>query len=282
MNEIFEEAVDVDERSFEFGLMLYTARDLLEADVEQGLEFIASQGFVNVELIAVIDHPMVADPYFGMSAENFRERILSAGLKLVSAHCNPMAEIAPQLDAACAMGVKFLVIPISPASMEMTATGPRLKDVLDLADCYELAKTLNQAGAMCKERGIELAFHNHHAEFIAVEEQLPYDLILDNTDPELVSMELDVGWVAKAGLNPADVLRKNPGRFALLHVKDIDPERTETGMGEEFVAPGEGILDFEEMRQAVGDTRVRYGFVECDHPVDTRALLQQAARHLQL
>jgi sugar phosphate isomerase/epimerase len=90
-------------------------------------------------------------------------------------------------------------------------------------------------------------------------------------------MELDVGWVAKAGLNPVDVLRKTPGRFALCHLKDYDPDLPHTGMGEEFVVPGDGTLDIAGIREAAAIAGVRYGFIECDHPANTRKAIEQAA-----
>ncbi len=267
-------------QKLEIGLMLYTARELFEKDLNEGLEFIASQGFENVELISLTDHPMVPDPYFGHTAEDYRQIILRSGLNPVSAHCNPMAEIEPQLDVANLMGVEYLVFPIAPAFMEMTSSGPRLKDVLEPSDCDELVEMLNRIGASCKKQGIQLAYHNHHAEFIPNKGVMPYDLIISRTDPELVSMELDVGWVAKAGLDPADVLKKSPGRFALCHLKDYDPTLPNTGMGEEFVAPGDGVLDFTGILEAAELAGVRYGFVECDYPVNTRELIEQAARQL--
>jgi len=281
-NQTVTEAIRPEIQKLEKGLMLYTARDLFEKDVEEGMNYIASQGFVNVELITLKDHPMVPDPFFGHSSERFHELMLAAGLKPVSAHCNPMGDIEPQLEAANALGIKHLVFPIAPAFMMMTETGPTLKDLLEPEDCFGLAEMLNQMGELCKSSGVQLAYHNHHAEFIENKGHLPYDLILEHTDPELVFMELDVGWVAKVGLNPAEVLFKNPGRFTLLHLKDLDPNLPSTGIGEEFVAPGEGVLDFNQICEAAVHAGVSYGLVECDHPVDTRSMIEKAARHFQL
>ena len=268
--------------TIEIGMMLYMARALLEQDVEQGLQLIAEQGFKYVELIALKDHPMVADPFFGLSGDHFHETIRAAGLVSLSAHCNPFGDLETQIETAVGWGIKHLILPIAPAFMEFNDNGPRLKESIEPQDCYELAEFLNTAGALCKDRGVQLAYHNHHAEFIPNAGVLPYDLILEHTNPELVAMELDVGWVAKAGLDAAEVLDKNPGRYCLLHLKDIDPQLPHTGMGEEFVAPGEGELDFDAILAAAQRAGVSCGFVECDHPSDTRSSIVQSARRVRL
>ncbi len=268
--------------TIEIGMTLYMARELLEHDVEQGLQFIAEQGFKYVELIALKDHPMVADPFFGLSGDHFHKLISDVGLVTLSAHCNPLGDFEAQLDTAVGWGIKHLIFPIAPAFMEFNNNGPRLKENIEPQDCYDLTVFLNTTGALCKDRGVQLSYHNHHGEFIANAGVLPYDLILEHTNPELVAMELDVGWVAKAGLNPAEVLNKNPGRFSLLHLKDIDRQLPHTGMGEEFVAPGEGDLDFDTILAAAQRAGVSCGFIECDHPSDARSSIVQSARQFRL
>ncbi|MCP4045911.1 MAG: sugar phosphate isomerase/epimerase, partial [Gammaproteobacteria bacterium] len=268
------------EPKLEMGLMLYTARDLLAENPVAGLEFIARKGYQNIELIAVTGHPLLADPFFGFTAAEFNQLILDFGLKPVSSHCNPMEFLEPQLEVASRMGIEYLVYPIAPAFLEMGASGPSLKEHLQPSDCIAFADTLNTAGESCKAYGVKLAYHNHHAEFLVTNNQLPYELILSHTDPDLVSMELDVGWVAKAGMDPADVLARYTGRLSLCHFKDIDPKIAHTGQGEEFVTPGAGILDMARIKTAASEAGVRYCFVECDHPVDPMESIEQAALFL--
>jgi hypothetical protein len=95
-----------------------------------------------------------------------------------------------------------------------------------LADIKSSVDILNKTGEACKKAGITFAYHNHDMEFKETEGKIPYDLLLSETSADNVKMELDLAWVTKAGKNPADLFKSNPGRFPLWHVKDIDKDLT--------------------------------------------------------
>lgn len=262
------------------GIMLYSVRDLLERDFVGTLKKIAFHGFDTVELIGLTSHPLMNDPLFGYSADDIGRILKDHGLQAVSSHTNPMQDIGPQLDVAQQLGLDYLVVPMAPEFLLMGPNGPGFRKDTSDEDCLAIADRLNMHGKQCQQKGIKLAYHNHHIELFGPPKKTPYDLILDNTDPELVSMELDVGWVVKAGFDPVELLNKYPGRFSLCHLKDIDPDRPETGMGEEFVAPGDGTLKFDEIISGLEHAGVNYGFIECDHPEDSEDLLVKAGRLL--
>ncbi|MCP4927097.1 MAG: sugar phosphate isomerase/epimerase [Gammaproteobacteria bacterium] len=261
--------------------MLYSVRDLLEKNFVGTIEKIASHGIDTVELPALTTHPMMNEPLFGHTIQELRDILTDHGLRVASSHTDPTQDIGPQLEAARELSVEYLVVPIVPEFMEFSPEGPRLREDIDHGDCLAVAERLNAIGERCQREGIMAAYHNHHAEFLSDSEKTPYDIILENTDPKLVTMELDVGWVAKAGLDPQDVFTKYPDRFSLCHLKDLDPERLQTGFGEEFVAPGDGVLRLEEVIHAARNVGVCYGFVECDFPEDSDALLEKTASFIR-
>lgn len=85
---------------------------------------------------------------------------------------------------------------------------------------------MNKTAEACKKAGLLLAYHNHDAEFKAVDGNVPYDLLLSETNADTMKMELDLCWVTKAGVDPVELFKKHPGRFHLWHVKDLDKAMT--------------------------------------------------------
>jgi sugar phosphate isomerase/epimerase len=132
-----------------------------------------------------------------------------------------------------------------------------------LDDFLRATERINTAGNLCKEMGINFAFHNHDQEFIPLDRyQWAYEAILENTDPGVVDMELDLYWAIKGGGDPVSLFNKYPGRFKIFHVKDMDdtPEQL-------YTCPGYGIIDFAEIFSKSEKAGVEYYIVEIDkHP----------------
>ena len=132
-----------------------------------------------------------------------------------------------------------------------------------LDDFMRATERINKVGKTCKEMGINFAFHNHDQEFIPVEGyQWGYEAILENTDPSIVDMELDLYWTVKGGGDPLTLFRKYPGRFKIFHVKDMDnsPEKV-------YTCPGYGVIDFASIFSKSDQAGVEYYIVEIDeHP----------------
>ena len=123
-------------------------------------------------------------------------------------------------------------------------------------------EVLNKTGEACEKVGITLAYHNHDMEFHEVEGQVPYHLLLLQTTPETLKMELDLAWVTKAGVDPVELFTKHPGRFPLWHVKDISKDFT-------TIEPvGNGSIDFKRIFAQAKTAGMKHFFVEHDMPAD--------------
>lgn len=128
------------------------------------------------------------------------------------------------------------------------------------ADDYKkIGELFNRSGEVCKKAGIQFGYHNHDFEFQTIDGQLPYDLLLKETDSKLVKMELDLYWATHAGIEPLELFRKNPGRFPLVHLKDM--AKTEK---REFAEVGNGSIDFQRILDARKLAGIEHYFVEQD------------------
>jgi sugar phosphate isomerase/epimerase len=146
------------------------------------------------------------------------------------------------VDEAAEGGVDYLVCVAIPLQ-----TMDELKGAADI---------LNKSGEACRKAGIQLAYHNHQFEFDEVDGQRPYEYLLNNTDKDLVKMELDLGWIAHAKQDPIELFKKYPGRFALWHVKDVKKTTNE------FVVAGAGDVDFKRIFSHAKESGMKYYFLE--------------------
>lgn len=145
-----------------------------------------------------------------------------------------------------------------------------------LEDCKKSVPVLNKMGALAKENGLILCWHNHDGEFQKMEEGLPFDYLMDNTDPELVQCEMDIYWVAKGGADPLAVLNKYSGRIPILHVKDMAP-----GEKQDFACPGSGIIDFPAVFAEARRQGIKHYFVERDNVPDGMECLRTSSAYLK-
>jgi sugar phosphate isomerase/epimerase len=155
-----------------------------------------------------------------------------------------------------------------------------LMEKLSGADFQFMAAQLNKAGELAKKSGLKVGYHNHFWEF----KQLPdmkgtgYDILLKETEASLVSLELDIFWAEKSGIDPVTLFKQHPGRFTMWHVKDIDksapgsivgPEEDKKPMMEmmkniKFAEVGTGVVDFKKIFANASEAGVKYAFVEQD------------------
>ena len=223
------------------GLELYTVRDELARDFEGTLQRLAGLGYREVEFT----------DYFGRSVNAVRAAVATAGLTAPSAQV-PSSELrtayASRVDRAKAIGHTYLVCGwVSPAERR------------SLSDWHSLIALFKTVGQAAHRAGLQFAYHNHDFEFARVEGHVPYDLLLESTDPSLVQLELDVYWATKGGRNPVDLLARWPGRFPLLHLKDMA-----SGPQHEFTELGRGIIDFRQILAQARTGGVRHFYVEQD------------------
>jgi sugar phosphate isomerase/epimerase len=134
-------------------------------------------------------------------------------------------------------------------------------------DWKRIADLLNRLGERLRAAGVQFFYHNHNAEFRPIGKTTPLDILMRNTNPRLVCFELDVGWVAAAGLDPIAVIRKYPGRFRLMHVKDIDAG-TKANFAFQMVPAtvGAGTIDWPRLIPAARAAGITEFFVEQEPP----------------
>ena len=223
------------------GVQLYTVRNEMSTDFEGSLQKIAAIGYKQVEFAG----------YFNRTPQQVREILNRYGLESPSVHV-PLYEIQTKLDkaieAAKIIGHNLIVCPW---------LDPNNRKSMD--DYKRHAATFNKAAESCRKAGIEFAYHNHDFEFIPFNGKLPFDLLLAETDKNLVKIELDLYWIIKAKKSPIDYMKNNPGRFIAFHVKDMDS----TPRGS-FTEVGRGVINFKELFAGSKKAGVKYFIVEQD------------------
>lgn len=249
------------------GLELYSLRDFLETNVPLGLQTARCFGFLEVELPGTL----------GVEPEVLRSMLSNHGLKPVSAlwDYETFAEHPERvIDEAEALGVEFAG----------TAWIPH-QDALTETDVRRAASVFNAAGEALKREGVKFFYHNHGFEFVPHGDSTLFDLLVAETDPELVSFEMDIFWAVHPGQDPVKLLRKHAGRWALMHVKDMR-EGTETGKlsGHEDVrndvALGTGQIDVAAALREAARVGVRHFFIEDESP-DAMDQIPQSIRYLE-
>jgi len=234
------------------GLQLYTLRNEMAKDPKDTLAKVASQGYKTVETFGYNDHK-----WFGLTAAELLATLKAHGLTTPSGHTYPASiflqsgweeKWKPAVEDAKAVGQEYIVIPWLEEQYRKSADNFK-----------KIAASLNKAGEICKKLGMKLAYHNHDFEFAPVEGQTGFEIYLKETDPKLVSFELDIYWATKAGKDPIALFQKYPGRFAMWHVKDMDntPKKF-------FTEVGNGIIDYKKIFTYAKQSGMKYFFVEQD------------------
>lgn len=244
-------------KSIGVGLQIYTIRDAIADDLEGSLEKVAKLGFKNLELANYSD-----GKFYGMSPGEFKTLLDGLGLKAVSSHTvvegksEGMSKSQMMADAHAELGVQYCV-------------HPWVEEEDRYVDRYkEFCEDWNATGEIMKEVGIQFAYHNHNFEFANLDGVVPYfDILLKELEPDLVAQELDCFWATKAGQDPVEMFNKYPGRFHLLHLKDMSIDNTPyfTIQKDDITSVGEGLIDFKRILAASEIGGVKYGFVEDDN-----------------
>jgi sugar phosphate isomerase/epimerase len=242
------------------GLQLYSVRDLLPKDYEGTLHQLSAIGYREVE----------AAGFFGRSASEVKQAMEQAGLHCVSAHYS-YADLAPHLDEVIqfgsTLGLEYIICASAglPDGSPAKSADPRLtREAMTLDDWRWNAEQFNRMGERVNAAGIKFGYHNHTAEFRALNGVVIYDELLRLTDPARVTMEMDCGWVIVGGKNPVDYLRRYPTRISMLHVKDFKL----TGVpGSDTDPPpsaelGRGSIDYRPIFAAASKANIKHAFIE--------------------
>jgi len=262
------------------GVQLFTLFNVIDADVKGNLKKVAGIGYKEIES-AFSKLP----GYYGMKPKEFAalcsdlglswksHHVLGAPFKLpkgtklpkgmtLPAHMRNLKDDMQQLvDEAAEGGIPYLVCANIP-----TETLDEIKNAGEI---------LNKTGEACKKAKIQLCYHNHDMEFKHIDGHIPYHMLLSETQAELVKMELDLAWATKAGVDPVALFKAHPGRFPLLHVKDISKDFTT------LEPVGEGVVDFKRIFANVRVAGVKHYFVEHDMPQDAFASIATSYKNLR-
>lgn len=221
------------------GIQLYTVRAEMAKDVPGTLKQIADIGYKEVEF----------HDYFGTAPAEIKKMVADLGMTAPSVHLNALEmreNPEPLLAAAKEAGHDFALIAWLP---------PEERQTIDQYKAW--TDVYNSLGEQCRDIGLRFAYHNHNFEFAPIDGVVPYDVVLERTDPSLVQFELDFYWVEKAGAKIEDVLAKAPGRFPLCHIKDMDSSG-------EMADVGDGIIDFAAILSNKAISNFEHYYVERD------------------
>ncbi|RZK64363.1 MAG: sugar phosphate isomerase/epimerase, partial [Pedobacter sp.] len=241
------------------GIGLFTLREQLTADVKATIEQVAKIGYNQVETYYGYPGKYEVKGFWGLPAKDFNGLLKDNKITSPSGHYNTSEFLSSgddktlktHIEVANSVGQKYFVIPALPTDVRTNGT---------LDDYKRMATKFNTAGELCKKAGLKLAYHNHNFEY---KDQgngaTGYDILLNETDANLVSFELDIFWAVNAGLNPVDLFKKNPGRYKMFHVKDMDKQDKSV-----FAEVGSGRIDFKSIFAESKLAGLDYIFTEQD------------------
>ncbi|MEB2787032.1 sugar phosphate isomerase/epimerase family protein [Algoriphagus persicinus] len=233
------------------GLALYTVRDSMASNPKNTLQAVADAGYAYVEAANYED-----GKFYGMTPTAFKSYVETLGMTVKSAHMGMVnMENADQLIADVkAAGIEYFVIPVPP--MGMFTFGPDGMGMKGTSE--ELVTIMNTLGEKCNQAGIKLLYHNHDFEFKVMKDgTIIEDMLLEKCNPEFVNFQMDLFWVAKAGVDPLAYFEKYPGRFKAWHVKDMNDEGN-------FAPVGTGNIDFKRILAQKEKSGMEFYLVEQD------------------
>lgn len=232
-------------------IQLYTIRDAVSKSPEKALEKLAQLGFNQIEIYGY------DGLFFGKKHNEFKQILKNTGIKVISSHHTTgvvqpgkgslMNNWEKTVEDLQSLDTKYMVCSYLFPEEQTIESYKKLPDLLE------------KSGEATQKANIQFAYHNHDFEFDDFDEKNNvYDFILKNTSSNLVKMELDLYWMAKAGLNPLDYFEKYPGRFPLWHVKDMKAEN------QDFTEVGNGTIDFETIFRHKEKAGLKHWFLEQD------------------
>lgn len=256
------------------GIQLYTVDKELKANVNSTLKTIHDIGYKEVE----------GAGFAGLPAKQFRASLDDAGLKCNSTHFFDFGEGDPSaiFDQANTLGVKYVVSSFLGKFGHNTTGGEAGAD-----EYKAMAEFFNQLGTSAKKAGLQLAYHNHNTEFKDLGQgKVGYDVFVDATEPELVKLELDCGWMVAAGHNPVDYFKRYPNRYRMVHIKDFvrttqpstSLKRSEVPQG---VVLGTGYIKYKPILVAATAAGVEHFFIEQEPPFIGTTAIQAATKDYQ-
>lgn len=263
------------------GVQMFMVLEDYRKDPAGTLSRLAAIGYGYVEAFAMVIANM----------GEFKKMVGDAGLGCPSGHFAfgfmPMEKV---LDDASALGVRYVVssvFPPEPPKNDDLKNGNvdaimQMMNHLTADDFKRIAAMANEIGESANKRGLQLAYHNHNVEFRKLEGgNTGYEILLKETDPELVKLEVDAGWVAAGGADPAALIAANADRVRLIHFKDfstVTPPINELGptAGGHIVDLGTGVAPLKAAYEAARKSGAEYFIVDHDPPFHGKTALEAA------
>jgi hydroxypyruvate isomerase len=251
-------AAAADPRMGPIGLQLYTVRNALQSDFDGTLKRVAAVGYKEVEFAGL----------FGHQAAQVRQVLDRRRLSAPSMHVAFEAldgRWDAALDDATRLGCRYVVIPSIPEAARTS-----------LDDYRRVADRFTRAAQAAAKAGLGFAYHNHAVDFKPLDRKLPFDVLLEATDPSLVYIELDLYWIVRSGQDPLRYFKRWPGRCKLIHVKDSlgAPEHRMTEVGR-------GIIDWPNLLASARDAGAEHFFVEQDDATKPLASISASYSYLK-
>ncbi|MHA7100606.1 sugar phosphate isomerase/epimerase family protein [Roseivirga pacifica] len=282
-----------------YGLGLFSIPKMLDTDIRAGFKMLAEMGYKEVELYgpfpfsvqSVKDSWAAVTPqlgfsgsgFFGNDVKTFASTLKEFGLKATSTHADieTLQTRMPQMaEAAYELGMECVGIPSIP---------PELRTSLD--DYKRMADVFNEVGANAKKEGLKFIYHNHGYGLHEMEGEIPVNLILENTDPDTVFLEMDIFWTVAGGADPVAYLKNNPGRYVAMHLKDMKEKKQFSGDGGDpsqwielfpyMTTAGDGVLDLKSIVSEGAKNGVKHFFIEQDMVANPEVALKRSIDHLK-
>jgi sugar phosphate isomerase/epimerase len=259
------------------GLQLYTLGELPMRDLDGCLARVAAIGYREIELPNLLRK----------TPEDLRAAADKAGLRIASLHLSMAAgsangtlslESDPEriVDVLQTLGAEAAILsmfPFPPGFRPQPGEGFQAAIARSLAEAgpdhwRRTAAMLNRCGAALHARGVALGYHNHNPEFAPMPDgRTGFDILVHETDPRFVAFEVDVGWVAAAGLDPVRFVHRHAGRMRWMHVKDLKPStHPNFALAMEPTEVGSGAIDWQNLLPAAARAGVRHFYVEQEPP----------------
>jgi sugar phosphate isomerase/epimerase len=221
------------------GIQLYTLRDDARRDLEGTLANIAQTGYKDVELLSSMNN-------FNMPPATLRKVLDRNGLRAPSTHIGvgELDHLPRQLDDAETLGHQYIIL----ASLPGNST---------VDDYRRWADRLNEAGRVTRERKIWIGFHDEANDFVAQNGTVPYEVLVERTDPSVVRLQLDTGNLAMGGRDPMEYMKRYGDRYWLFHIKDAPQigAKTDTELGK-------GVIDFRRLLASIDRIDEKFLYVE--------------------
>jgi sugar phosphate isomerase/epimerase len=263
------------------GVQLFTVRDALGRDPRAALRQLREIGIVEAELYGL--NGPDSTTLFGLPVRELKRAFDDNGIRVPASHIGgDLANAAAIGEIARTLGIEAVIVAL-PSEFSRNVDGRfTMVPAESRAQLDALVGKLNRVGREYRDQGLTFGYHNHHIEFMRVDGVVPYDYLMSNTDPNLVKIELDIGWLATAGMDPVEYLRRHAGRVISCHLKDYNPTIQSDIPQRKVVAPGTGTVDFAAVLRAMNETGVEHGFVEIDVSDDPFGDVRRGHEHLQM